>query len=182
MSGLWWFMQDSSTLKSSGFFISFHSLIAKMIAKFGASYVFGQTHTNPVHPRIPEHPRPWRVKDRAILVGDAAGYVTKCSGHWDSTGDILILAILTIENENMILMNSVNGFVFGFSCVHLGRRMARDVRTWHGIHSMLFHSWDGTVNSIKYSRNECGSTTIAFVHVYLSLYVYIISIYIYIVI
>ena len=31
------------------------------------------------HP-IPEHPRPWRVKDRAILVGDAAGYVTKCSG------------------------------------------------------------------------------------------------------
>ena len=26
------------------------------------------------HP-IPEHPRPWRVKDRAILVGDAAGYV-----------------------------------------------------------------------------------------------------------
>ena len=31
------------------------------------------------HP-IPEHPRPWRVKNRAILVGDAAGYVTKCSG------------------------------------------------------------------------------------------------------
>ncbi|CAE7409161.1 chlP [Symbiodinium necroappetens] len=31
------------------------------------------------HP-IPEHPRPWRVKDRAILVEDAAGYVTKCSG------------------------------------------------------------------------------------------------------
>eukprot|EP00933_Yihiella_yeosuensis_P037273 TRINITY_DN31175_c0_g1_i1.p1 TRINITY_DN31175_c0_g1~~TRINITY_DN31175_c0_g1_i1.p1 ORF type:complete len:577 (-),score=129.25 TRINITY_DN31175_c0_g1_i1:68-1675(-) len=31
------------------------------------------------HP-IPEHPRPWRVRDRAILVGDAAGYVTKCSG------------------------------------------------------------------------------------------------------
>lgn len=26
------------------------------------------------HP-IPEHPRPWRVEDRAILVGDAAGYV-----------------------------------------------------------------------------------------------------------
>ncbi|KAH7443529.1 hypothetical protein KP509_02G039000 [Ceratopteris richardii] len=31
------------------------------------------------HP-IPEHPRPRRVKDRAALVGDAAGYVTKCSG------------------------------------------------------------------------------------------------------
>merc|ERR1712086_562016 len=31
------------------------------------------------HP-IPEHYRPRRVKDRAMLVGDAAGYVTKCSG------------------------------------------------------------------------------------------------------
>jgi geranylgeranyl reductase len=31
------------------------------------------------HP-IPEHYRPRRVVDRAVLVGDAAGYVTKCSG------------------------------------------------------------------------------------------------------
>lgn len=31
------------------------------------------------HP-IPEHPRPRRVLDRVALVGDAAGYVTKCSG------------------------------------------------------------------------------------------------------
>ncbi|KAK4536485.1 hypothetical protein CDCA_CDCA08G2510 [Cyanidium caldarium] len=31
------------------------------------------------HP-IPEHPRPRRVVDRVALVGDAAGYVTKCSG------------------------------------------------------------------------------------------------------
>nr|AAW79316.1 chloroplast geranylgeranyl reductase/hydrogenase [Heterocapsa triquetra] len=31
------------------------------------------------HP-IPEHPRPWRTKDRCTLIGDAAGYVTKCSG------------------------------------------------------------------------------------------------------
>ncbi|CAK9168569.1 unnamed protein product [Ilex paraguariensis] len=31
------------------------------------------------HP-IPEHPRPIRVRDRVALVGDAAGYVTKCSG------------------------------------------------------------------------------------------------------
>ena len=31
------------------------------------------------HP-IPEHMRPRRVVDRAALVGDAAGYVTKCSG------------------------------------------------------------------------------------------------------
>merc|ERR550537_1371677 len=31
------------------------------------------------HP-IPEHPRPRRVNNRACLVGDAAGYVTKCSG------------------------------------------------------------------------------------------------------
>ena len=31
------------------------------------------------HP-IPEHPRPMRCKGRVALVGDAAGYVTKCSG------------------------------------------------------------------------------------------------------
>lgn len=31
------------------------------------------------HP-IPEHPRPRRLQDRVALVGDAAGYVTKCSG------------------------------------------------------------------------------------------------------
>ncbi|CAK0908762.1 unnamed protein product [Prorocentrum cordatum] len=31
------------------------------------------------HP-IPEHPRPWRTKGRCTLIGDAAGYVTKCSG------------------------------------------------------------------------------------------------------
>merc|ERR1719356_2113551 len=31
------------------------------------------------HP-IPEHPRPRRTQNRVCLVGDAAGYVTKCSG------------------------------------------------------------------------------------------------------
>merc|ERR550539_1123610 len=31
------------------------------------------------HP-IPEHPRPYRTRGRATLIGDAAGYVTKCSG------------------------------------------------------------------------------------------------------
>jgi geranylgeranyl reductase len=31
------------------------------------------------HP-IPEHPRPRRCRDRVVLIGDAAGYVTKCSG------------------------------------------------------------------------------------------------------
>lgn len=31
------------------------------------------------HP-IPEHPRPIRVRGRVALIGDAAGYVTKCSG------------------------------------------------------------------------------------------------------
>jgi len=31
------------------------------------------------HP-IPEHPRPRRVRGRVCLIGDAAGYVTKCSG------------------------------------------------------------------------------------------------------
>ena len=31
------------------------------------------------HP-IPEHPRPVRIRGRVALIGDAAGYVTKCSG------------------------------------------------------------------------------------------------------
>merc|ERR1711956_119923 len=31
------------------------------------------------HP-IPEHYRPRRIQGRMVLVGDAAGYVTKCSG------------------------------------------------------------------------------------------------------
>jgi geranylgeranyl reductase len=31
------------------------------------------------HP-IPEHPRPRRTQNRVCLIGDAAGYVTKCSG------------------------------------------------------------------------------------------------------
>jgi len=31
------------------------------------------------HP-IPEHPRPRRTNGRCTLIGDAAGYVTKCSG------------------------------------------------------------------------------------------------------
>ncbi len=37
------------------------------------------------HP-IPEHPRPKRVQGRAGLVGDAAGYVTKCSGAQSAAG------------------------------------------------------------------------------------------------
>jgi len=39
----------------------------------------GQIIRVEAHP-IPEHPRPRRVKGRVGLVGDAAGYVTKCSG------------------------------------------------------------------------------------------------------
>ena len=39
----------------------------------------GQIIRVEAHP-IPEHPRPRRVKGRVALVGDAAGYVTKCSG------------------------------------------------------------------------------------------------------
>ena len=47
------------------------------------SFIHPITTTNCVkveaHP-IPEHMRPRRVVGRAALVGDAAGYVTKCSG------------------------------------------------------------------------------------------------------
>jgi geranylgeranyl diphosphate/geranylgeranyl-bacteriochlorophyllide a reductase len=39
----------------------------------------GQIIRVEAHP-IPEHPRPRRIKGRVALVGDAAGYVTKCSG------------------------------------------------------------------------------------------------------
>ncbi|KAK4414513.1 Geranylgeranyl diphosphate reductase, chloroplastic [Sesamum alatum] len=39
----------------------------------------GQIIKVEAHP-IPEHPRPTRVRGRVALVGDAAGYVTKCSG------------------------------------------------------------------------------------------------------
>ncbi|XP_073147131.1 geranylgeranyl diphosphate reductase, chloroplastic-like [Henckelia pumila] len=39
----------------------------------------GRTIRVEAHP-IPEHPRPRRVLERVALVGDAAGYVTKCSG------------------------------------------------------------------------------------------------------
>ena len=39
----------------------------------------GQIIRVEAHP-IPEHPRPRRVQGRIALVGDAAGYVTKCSG------------------------------------------------------------------------------------------------------
>lgn len=39
----------------------------------------GQVIKVEAHP-IPEHPRPIRVRGRVALVGDAAGYVTKCSG------------------------------------------------------------------------------------------------------
>ncbi|XP_027163980.1 uncharacterized protein LOC113764117 [Coffea eugenioides] len=39
----------------------------------------GQVIKVEAHP-IPEHPRPVRVRGRVALVGDAAGYVTKCSG------------------------------------------------------------------------------------------------------
>ena len=39
----------------------------------------GQIIRVEAHP-IPEHPRPRRIQNRIALVGDAAGYVTKCSG------------------------------------------------------------------------------------------------------
>jgi len=45
----------------------------------GAKIAGGKIIKVEAHP-IPEHYRPRRVKGRAMLVGDAAGYVTKCSG------------------------------------------------------------------------------------------------------
>mmetsp|Transcript_20409 Transcript_20409/g.50155 ORF Transcript_20409/g.50155 Transcript_20409/m.50155 type:complete len:492 (-) Transcript_20409:415-1890(-) len=45
----------------------------------GAKIEGGKIIKIEAHP-IPEHMRPRRVNNRAMLVGDAAGYVTKCSG------------------------------------------------------------------------------------------------------
>jgi len=48
-------------------------------ARAGDKIAGGKIIKVEAHP-IPEHMRPRRVVDRAVLVGDAAGYVTKCSG------------------------------------------------------------------------------------------------------
>ncbi|XP_050222737.1 geranylgeranyl diphosphate reductase, chloroplastic-like [Mercurialis annua] len=47
--------------------------------RVGAKINGGKVIKVEAHP-IPEHPRPVRVRGRVALVGDAAGYVTKCSG------------------------------------------------------------------------------------------------------
>ncbi|PKA61843.1 Geranylgeranyl diphosphate reductase, chloroplastic [Apostasia shenzhenica] len=48
-------------------------------ARVGKKIAGGEVIKVEAHP-IPEHPRPRRVRGRVALVGDAAGYVTKCSG------------------------------------------------------------------------------------------------------
>jgi len=48
-------------------------------ARAGEKIAGGKIIKVEAHP-IPEHYRPNRVRGRAMLVGDAAGYVTKCSG------------------------------------------------------------------------------------------------------
>ncbi|KAG0447772.1 hypothetical protein HPP92_028186 [Vanilla planifolia] len=48
-------------------------------ARIGKNIAGGEVIKVEAHP-IPEHPRPRRVRGRVALVGDAAGYVTKCSG------------------------------------------------------------------------------------------------------
>ena len=48
-------------------------------ARAGSKIRGGKVFKVEAHP-IPEHPRPIRVRGRVALVGDAAGYVTKCSG------------------------------------------------------------------------------------------------------
>ncbi|KAG5183210.1 geranylgeranyl hydrogenase [Tribonema minus] len=50
-----------------------------MRARAGAKIEGGKIIKIEAHP-IPEHYRPRRVVGRMVLVGDAAGYVTKCSG------------------------------------------------------------------------------------------------------
>lgn len=52
---------------------------AGMRGRAGEKIAGGTVIKVEAHP-IPEHPRPRRVRGRVALVGDAAGYVTKCSG------------------------------------------------------------------------------------------------------
>ncbi|URE12080.1 FAD binding domain [Musa troglodytarum] len=54
-------------------------LQAAIRARAGPKIAGGEVIRVEAHP-IPEHPRPRRVVGRAALVGDAAGYVTRCSG------------------------------------------------------------------------------------------------------
>ncbi|XP_074294994.1 uncharacterized protein LOC141622874 [Silene latifolia] len=50
-----------------------------VLDRVGSKISGGRVFKVEAHP-IPEHPRPVRVRGRVALVGDAAGYVTKCSG------------------------------------------------------------------------------------------------------
>jgi len=66
------------------------------------------------HP-IPEHPRPRRVVGRVALVGDAAGYVTKCSGEGiyfaAKSGRMCAESLLKITNngENLPTERQIKG-------------------------------------------------------------------------
>mmetsp|Transcript_5777 Transcript_5777/g.24341 ORF Transcript_5777/g.24341 Transcript_5777/m.24341 type:complete len:205 (+) Transcript_5777:815-1429(+) len=59
------------------------------------------------HP-IPEHPRPRRVQGRVALVGDAAGYVTKCSGEGiyfaAKSGRMAAEAIVKLSKNGEVLL------------------------------------------------------------------------------
>ena len=55
------------------------SIINYILIYFIFAFAGGKIIRVEAHP-IPEHARPRRVQGRIALVGDAAGYVTKCSG------------------------------------------------------------------------------------------------------
>ena len=67
----------TGTMKENGGLIKSHQTAVRERAK--KRLVNGEVIKIEAHP-IPEHPRPRRVVGRMALVGDAAGYVTKCSG------------------------------------------------------------------------------------------------------
>ncbi|XP_051123138.1 uncharacterized protein LOC127246011 isoform X2 [Andrographis paniculata] len=66
----------TGTIRSRQNIKSFQSAIR---IRAGFKIAGGETVKVEAHP-IPEHPRRRRVRGRVALVGDAAGYVTKCSG------------------------------------------------------------------------------------------------------
>lgn len=74
--------QKVSTMSKRYLFVFYFLLKIKsqgMRDRAGAKIEGGKIIKVEAHP-IPEHMRARRVVDRAALVGDAAGYVTKCSG------------------------------------------------------------------------------------------------------
>ncbi|MQM02158.1 hypothetical protein Taro_034920 [Colocasia esculenta] len=84
------------------------------------------------HP-IPEHPRPRRVRGRVALVGDAAGYVTKCSGEG---------IYFAAKSGRMCGQAIVRASEGGRRCVTEGDLRREYLRRWDGEYKGTFRFLD----------------------------------------